>query len=162
MDADYNQSSQIFTEPPPLAYAGFWERFFAMLIDGIIIEVINYLVGLAFGFSYFEGGTDRYRSINSFFYSSFRGDSIVDLIVSWLYYALQESGPAQATLGKRALGMQVVGQSGQRISFINATGRHFGKIVSVLILFIGYLMVIWDDRKQALHDKMAGTFVVKR
>ena len=75
--------------------------------------------------------------------------------------ALQESGPNQATLGKKALGLKVTSLTGDRISFGQATGRFFGKYVSAIILFIGYLMMIWDDRKQTLHDKMAGTLVVK-
>jgi uncharacterized RDD family membrane protein YckC len=51
--------------------------------------------------------------------------------------------------------------NGHRISFANASGRFFGKYVSAIILLIGYLMMLWDDKKQTLHDKMAGTLVVK-
>jgi len=85
---------------------------------------------------------------------------VFNIVAQWLYYALQESGPRQATLGKRALDIKVTNEQGGRISFGQATGRHFGKYLSMLILFIGYLMMLWDDRSQTLHDKMAGTFVV--
>jgi uncharacterized RDD family membrane protein YckC len=59
------------------------------------------------------------------------------------------------------LGLKVTTTNGERISFGQATGRHFGKYISTIILFIGYLMMIWDDKKQTLHDKMANTLVVK-
>jgi len=65
------------------------------------------------------------------------------------------------TLGKRALGMRVTTLDGDRISFARATGRHFAKYLSTIILLIGYLMMVWDSRKQTLHDKMAETLVVK-
>jgi uncharacterized RDD family membrane protein YckC len=81
--------------------------------------------------------------------------------MGWLYSALQESGPAQATIGKKALGLKVATLSGDRISFGQATGRFFGKYVSAIILLIGYLMMLWDDRKQTLHDKMAATLVLR-
>jgi uncharacterized RDD family membrane protein YckC len=86
---------------------------------------------------------------------------LVSLVISWLYYALQESGSNQATIGKKAMGLVVTTTNGERISFGQATGRHFGKYISALILFIGYLMVLWDDKKQSLHDKMADTLVIK-
>ena len=50
---------------------------------------------------------------------------------------------------------------GVAATFGQATGRYFGKILSTVILFIGYLMMIWDEKKQTLHDKMANTLVVK-
>jgi len=67
----------------------------------------------------------------------------------------------QATLGKRALGLKVTGMNGQRITFINATGRYFASYISTIILLIGYLMMLWDDKNQTLHDKLAKTLVVK-
>ena len=81
--------------------------------------------------------------------------------MSWLYYVFLESGMAQATLGKGAMGLKVITTDGQRISFGQASGRYFGKILSAIILLIGYLMMIWDGKKQTLHDKIANTLVVK-
>ena len=80
----------------------------------------------------------------------------------WLYFALFESSAMQATPGKRAMGLKVVGETGRRIGFGKATGRYFGKIVSGMIFNIGYLMAGLTARKQALHDLMAGTLVVFR
>jgi uncharacterized RDD family membrane protein YckC len=87
--------------------------------------------------------------------------NLVNIVVSWLYYALQESGPHQATLGKRICGLKVIDQNGQRISFGRASGRYFGMILSGCTCGIGYLMAAWTERKQALHDMMAGTFIIR-
>ncbi len=73
-----------------------------------------------------------------------------------------ESSSKQATLGKMALGIIVTDVNGERIGFGRATGRFFGKIVSGMIFYIGYIMAGFTDRKQALHDMMAGTLVVNK
>ncbi len=80
----------------------------------------------------------------------------------WLYFALMESSPRQATLGKQALGIMVTDLAGQRISFARATGRFFAKILSGLILWIGYVMAAFTERKQALHDLLASCLVVAK
>jgi uncharacterized RDD family membrane protein YckC/Tfp pilus assembly major pilin PilA len=84
------------------------------------------------------------------------------LIVPWLYFAFMESSSQQATLGKLAVGVMVTDLAGQRIGFGRATGRYWGKFVSALILYIGYIMAAFTARKQALHDVMADTLVVHR
>ena len=78
---------------------------------------------------------------------------------SWIYEAAMESSSKQATVGKMALGLIVTDLEGQRISFLRATGRHFAKFISAMILFIGYIMAGVTERKQALHDMIAGTLV---
>jgi uncharacterized RDD family membrane protein YckC len=161
MDRDLNQSSQIFTESAPPVYAGFWERFAAMLLDGLILMVPMYLLGRATGYDMFDMDTRRSFSMWSLIIGPSLEYGLINAAIGWLYYAFQESGPAQATLGKRALSIKVVGSEGQRISFLNATGRFFGKYISQIIIFIGYFMMVWDSRSQTLHDKMANTFVVK-
>ena len=135
----YNQTTDIFFETP-VVYAGFWERVGATLIDFVILIVGQVLI------VYLLPQTLA---------------SLINLVITWLYYALLESGESQATIGKRAVGLKVTDMNGGRISFGQATGRHFGKFLSGIILLIGYLMMLWDDKKQTLHDKMAGTLVVK-
>ena len=78
-----------------------------------------------------------------------------------LYFVLMESSAKQATLGKMALGLVVVDVDGNRISFLRALGRYFAKILSGIILLIGYIMVGFTERKQGLHDMIASTLVVK-
>ncbi len=80
----------------------------------------------------------------------------------WLYFALMESSVKQGTLGKMALGIIVTDANGNRISFGRATGRYFGKIISGAILCIGYIMAGFTEKKQALHDMIAGCLVVNK
>jgi len=135
------ETQDLFTQPT-FVYASFWQRFFAAFIDGFILLIPNYIFQFMFG-------------------KETLGDYTASIITGWLYYALLESGSWQATVGKRSLRIKVVDMDGQRISFGQATGRHFGKFISAIILFIGYFMMLWDDKKQTLHDKMAGTLVVE-
>ena len=85
--------------------------------------------------------------------------TLLNLGIAWLYFAIMESSPTQATLGKMAIGIVVTDMSGNRVSFGRATGRHFAKIVSGIILGIGFLMIAFTERKQGLHDIMADTLV---
>jgi uncharacterized RDD family membrane protein YckC len=78
----------------------------------------------------------------------------------WLYEAMMHSSSWQATLGKRALGMIVTDLDGRRLSFGRATGRHFAKWLSAMILGIGFIMVAFAPKKQGLHDMVAGTVVI--
>ena len=87
---------------------------------------------------------------------------VISAVLKWLYYALLESSSWQATLGKMALGLQVTDLEGRRIGFGRATGRFFAKIISGIILYIGFIMAGFTEKKQALHDMIAGTLVVKK
>ncbi len=138
------------------AYATFGTRFAASFLDGLIMAGINLGVGFAIGFTYVlvNGGRST-KSVEVF-------ASVIGYILAWLYEALQESSSAQATIGKRALGIVVTDEAGKRISFGRATGRHFGKYISTIILLIGFIMAAFTQKKQALHDIMAGTLVLKK
>lgn len=124
-----------------MQYAGFWIRFSAVVIDTLVLLPVVAIYGLISEENY------------AFAY-------LVNLIISWLYGALFESSKWQSTPGKKVLGLQVNDIHGHRISFGRATGRHFAKWITGCTLGIGYLMVIWTERKQALHDKIAGTLVL--
>jgi uncharacterized RDD family membrane protein YckC len=86
---------------------------------------------------------------------------LASTVISWLYYAFSESSVWQATVGKRVLNLKVTDLQGGRITFIRATRKYFGSWLSSLILGIGYLFPLWTDKKQTLHDLMAGTVVTK-
>ncbi len=122
-------------------YAGFWKRFAAYLIDAVIIGIAGAIFRAAAGDAI--GGT-------------------LTTVIGWVYFAVMESSEKQATLGKMALGIRVVDVDGNKISFARATGRYFSKIISALILMIGYIMAAFTAKKQALHDMIAGTLVVGR
>jgi uncharacterized RDD family membrane protein YckC len=130
-----------------IIYASFWERFAAAFIDGLILLVPNLLI------TYLMTGSLINRQY-------FNPPGIVNIVIAWLYSALQESSGKQATIGKRAMNIKVTNMNGERPSFGQATGRHFGKLVSFIIIFIGYLMMLWNPKKQTLHDMMAGTLVL--
>ncbi len=86
---------------------------------------------------------------------------IVGILGQWLWFTISESSNWQATLGKKLLGLKVVDEHGGRVSFGRANARYWSKILSGLILFIGFLMVAFTVKKQGLHDKIASTYVVK-
>jgi len=85
----------------------------------------------------------------------------LSLVAGWLYFSLCESSSWQGTVGKKVLGLRVTDMNGHRIGFGKATGRYFGKILSGLILGVGFIMIAFSEQKQGLHDMLAGTLVVK-
>ena len=94
--------------------------------------------------------------------SAIMATAIVMWVVALLYFAFMESSKTQGSLGKMAMSIKVTDMDGQRVSFGKAFLRNIGKIVSQMILYIGYLMAAFTEKKQALHDIMAGTLVVKK
>ena len=141
---------------PSFVYAGFWLRFVAYIVDSILLGIVNFIAGFALGLVIRAAATSPA--------STAALQMVVQLIgvtIGWLYFALQESGPRQATPGKMILGLKVTDLEGQPISFGRATGRYFGKILSGLILLVGFIMAGFTERKQALHDIMAGCLVIK-
>lgn len=148
-------------------YAGFWLRFAAHFIDSILLGCVNFAVGAGVGIvlaviiiganngnpnALDEGGAGILIQLVA---------QAIGLLVGWMYYALMESSAKQATLGKMAVGIQVCDMDGRRITFGRATGRFFGKMLSGLICLIGYIMAGFTEQKQALHDQLAGTLVVR-
>ena len=124
-------------------FASIWIRFAALFIDGLTLSVTSSL------FTYiFYGSSNEYP---------FTPHS---WIIAWLYFAGMESSSNMGTIGKIIVGIKVVDEQGERISFLNATGRYFAKIISAAILFIGFIMAAFDINRQTLHDKLAKTFVI--
>lgn len=121
-------------------YAGFWRRFAAYAIDSLLLSV------LTAGAHFLLHNTLALLGIF--------------LVLSWLYFALLEASPKQATLGKMALGILVTDMEGERISFGAATKRFFGKFISGVTFCIGFLMAGFTENKQALHDLIGGTLVL--
>ncbi|AFY35043.1 RDD family protein [Calothrix sp. PCC 7507] len=141
-------------QPQSPQYAGFWTRFLAAFIDGIILYIIGAIVGFIFGFVY----AAVLRTTEGLQGIAF----VLGVLIGWLYYASMESSAQQATLGKQALGIIVTDIDGKQISFARATARHFSKWISAIILLIGYILAAFTEKKQALHDMIAGTLVVKK
>jgi uncharacterized RDD family membrane protein YckC len=144
----------------PGAYGGFWIRVVAAIIDAIIVRVVAWPIGMVFGLGGLAGmmGGFPHRGLGL---HTLGGGVVFVLVIfgSWLYEAFMLSSPYQATLGKMIFGMKVTDLNDNRISFGRATGRHFAKWISTLVLCIGYIMVGFTERKQGLHDLLAGTLV---
>lgn len=138
-------------------YAGFWIRFVAALIDGIILGIALSPL-LAFLPSGNTGGLNTASA-------AYSGPDFFANTVRWaaglVYGALMISSTWQATLGKKALGLKVTDVDGKRLAPGKAFLREGSKLVSAAILGIGYIMAGFDAKKQGLHDKIAGTLVVK-
>ena len=135
-------------------FAGFWIRVLAYIIDAIVIWIVVGIVAyLVLGRSAMTGGEPS---------SGSPGFGLIVLVFEWLYFAGLESSAWRGTLGKKACGLIVADLEGDRISFLRATGRFFAKIISAIILLIGFMMVGWTHKKQGLHDKIAGTLVLRR
>jgi len=143
-------------------YAGFWKRFLAYIIDLFIIILVSFAIGLAFGLLLLAAGVEPSDEYSGFFDIADIALFLFNTTLIWIYYAEMESSSTQATLGKMAVGIKVTDLHGNRIGFGKATGRHFGKIISSLILLIGYAMIAITEKKQGLHDMMAGCLVVNR
>jgi uncharacterized RDD family membrane protein YckC len=162
-----------------LPYAGFWLRLGAYFIDGLILGVPFGIVVVVLIFTLGGFGMMLHRiQANSrveppdpsaamalmapMFMLFFLG-MLGFLILQWLYFAGMESSARQATFGKSVMSVRVTNSEGRRISFGHASGRFFAKIVSGMIpLGLGYIMAGFTEKKQALHDMIAGTLVLKR
>lgn len=135
--------------------AGFFARLAALIVDFIIlIPIMAIVVAIAVAFM---GMPQTEAAMNA--YSLVL--NALSVVVGWLYYALQESGKHGATFGKRVLGIAVTDLNGDGITFWRATARHFSKLISGMICGIGYLFPFITQRKQALHDIIAGCMIIK-
>jgi len=121
-------------------YAAFWERFVAQVIDAVILSVATGTV----------------------FTATFGAGMAIGFFAPWLYEAFMTSSEWQATVGKRVMSIVVTDLNGNRMSFARATGRHFAKYISVFLLGIGFVIAAFTAKKQALHDMIAETLVMKR
>ncbi len=142
-------------------HAGFWRRCAALLIDGLLLGAVLIGVQVVLGVGSLSALDVSDAGIAAIF-GAMMMLMLVAFVGQWLYFALFESASVQATPGKMAMGIKVVDDSGRRIGFGRASGRYFSKIISGMILNIGYLLAGFTERKQALHDMLAGTLVVFR
>ncbi len=149
-------------------YASFWRRLVAFMIDSIIVAFPSMILS-GVGAALFApkilsamNANPSPESISALFsaYGFIMVLNVVSALFFWLYYAFMESSAKQATLGKMAMGIKVVDEKGQRISFARATGRTFSKIISYTILYFGFFMAAFTKKRQALHDFIATTYVV--
>jgi len=126
-------------------YGGFWIRFVAYLVDSLIVTIGFVGVMLLIGVMGLE----------------LAGAEVIFLVFAILYWALMQSSKRQATIGKSLCGLKVGGPNGERISVGRALGREAAKIISSLTMLIGFVIAAFTRNKQALHDFVASTYVVR-
>ena len=131
-----------------MEYAGRLHRFLAFVVDAIVLTVVSFVL-VAIGI------------IDSFGEDASAGDQVVQAVINFGYYILLTAAFG-ATLGKMALGIVVVDESGRKAGFFKVLIREtIGKIVSAFILLLGFIWILFDGKRQGWHDKIGGTFVVK-
>lgn len=137
--------------PGELRYAGFWIRFAAKFIDGIILGVLGMIITFAFGMGT-GGGSGKLVGFG------FIASNLLQIIFT-AGYTMYFLSRHRATPGKMACGLVVVTPEGETISAMRALGRSFAEWLSSIILLIGYIMAAFDEEKRALHDRICNTRV---
>ncbi len=139
-----------------VAYAGFWRRFLAWLIDAIILGVVGTILSAVLGLgSGSAGGGSASFNFNA-------GGTLLNIVLGLLYFTLMIALVNGKTVGAMALGIRVVpADGGGSVSIGKALIRTIVAYVSGLVIALGYLWMLWDSNKQTWHDKAAGTYVIK-
>lgn len=136
---------------------GIVKRFFAMMLDGVAVTIgAGVIVGI------FVPAYRLFLKDPNYNQADPVTVNLLSLAFAWFYYSFLESSKWQATLGKKALGLAVTDLKYNRISFLRATYRHLMKIVSIFTAFIGFIMAGFTEKRQALHDIIAKTLVVRK
>ena len=147
-------------------YAGFWARFFALLIDTLILVAIIWLYngiwGLASGTGFWgEEVTDTFQPdvVASSGSSLWILSSVILFLIVVAYFICFWAWRGQ-TPGKMVMRMKIVRFDGTRIGWGGAVVRFLGYIISILLALIGFFWVAYDSRRQGFHDKIADTYVI--
>ena len=150
-------ASTVSAAPAIVYYAGFWKRFLATMIDVLLINIL-----LAVILVISRGGSGLSFPPTAHMLISLMATNVLFWVVFWLYNTIMESSSKQATLGKMLLGIRVTDLDGNRLSFGKENARYWGKLLSALTLYIGFIMAGFTQKKQGLHDILAGTLVVNK
>ena len=129
----------------PNAYGGFWIRLLAYIVDSLIVGIAFFLIVMLLTLMGLE----------------LISPMVIYFVLFLLYWSLMQSSARQATYGKSLVGLKVTGYGGERITLPRALAREAAKILSTMTLLIGFVIAAFTTRKQALHDFMASTYVVR-
>lgn len=140
---------------PALPYAGFWRRFIALLLDATLLffpqAILRVLLGLPV-FSYDDEWGDK-TALTA---------EVCGLALAVVYCATLEASGGQGSLGQQMMGLAVTDARGRRIGFGRALARQFAKVLSTLLCGIGYLLQLWNGKRQTLHDMICGCLVLRQ
>lgn len=154
-------------------YAGFWLRFVAFIIDAIILGVVQTFIivpimaaigfGMAGGMSSMNmEDPEQVGGMVAVVMAMVGTYWLLAMALQILYFTFMESSKTQATIGKMALGLKVTDVNGAKLDFGKAFVRNLCRLISNVTLFIGYIIAGFTEKKQALHDIIAGTLVVRK
>lgn len=139
-------------------FAGFWPRFGALFLDGIILTIVQVIKNVAIGLPALDLEGTGPDTLNLAIASM-----VLDLLIGLAYAVFFLGNPkTQATPGMMALKLQIVSGFGTKVSYMRALGRYFASILTQFTFGIGYLIMIWDEEKRTLHDRIANTRVIKK
>jgi len=155
------------------SYAGFWLRLVAVIIDAIVVSIVEFFVfvplltALGLGFIGAAANMDTEDPGNVLglvagIVAAAGAYWVLATAIQMLYFSIMESSSNQATLGKMAVGIKVTGMNGERLDFTKALLRNLCKLISNFTFLIGYIMAGFTEKRQALHDMIAGALVVKK
>lgn len=142
-------------------YAGFWRRVWAASIDVGLEVIVALALSLVVDFALHIVGGSMGIASESMEYATGVTFIVLLTIGAWLYCAFSESSRYRATIGKRLMGLQVVTLSGDKLTFGQASVRHFMKFLSLFTVGVGFLMSGWTQRRQALHDMPNDCLVIR-
>jgi uncharacterized RDD family membrane protein YckC len=158
--------------PGEMVYAGFWIRFGAKFIDGVVLTmallvIMAIVIGLGLAFYAAKIRGDGHGPAGLGLLATF-GPMIIQIVLQLVYsgmvilYNAYFIGRYGATPGKMACGLRVVTADGQRVTYGRAFGRAFAELLSRITCSIGYIIAAFDDEKRALHDHVCSTRVIRK
>jgi uncharacterized RDD family membrane protein YckC len=140
--------------------ASFWWRLLAYVIDAIIVSVLLSFFASTFIIAMYKE-MEGNAVTNEALLARLKFNLIV-FVVSAVYHSIFEATPMRGSIGKRICKLAVVDADGRRLSILKALVRNFSKLLSSIVFGIGYLTILWDDHRQAWHDKIAKTYIIIR
>jgi len=148
----------IFPEQATVVYGNFWQRTAAYIIDNLILFPAQIIVSNSYSGQSAIGNLLLGKEANQLGWES----DVILFVLYMAYFIIMELSGKQATLGKMALKLKVTNKHGGRISAGQATGRYLLKYLCIPTLLVSHLMIFWDKKHQALHDRLMHTFVVRK
>lgn len=136
-----------------MIYSGLFRRLFAFAFDCVALLCIYMLSGVLLSLNIFLNPISALPMLGFWFYGGM-------FLIAWLYFAGMESSRLQGTIGKKILGMKVTDLKGNRISFWRATARYFGRMLSRVLLLLGFVTILFTKKKQAIHDMITRTVII--
>jgi uncharacterized RDD family membrane protein YckC len=151
-------------QPKEFRYGGFWLRFCAKFVDGLALAAIGVLINMTVALliigspNYFGAGLRAAGPGKMMLFQAVTVpiNLMLALAYSWFFISRYDATP-----GKLALGLKLIRPDGSRLSTGRIVGRFFSEYISLMTLYIGYIMAGFDQEKRALHDRICDTRVIK-